>query len=246
MKLKIICLAATTMWCHIADAALVDNGNGLIYESVSNVTWTQDLNLLKTLENNFGYTATVNAIIANTPIIYDTPNAIDGSYIQNDPYSGKYSLSSDDFAIGGLVDWWAAKAFVSYLNSINYDGSTNWRLPTYGSSCGNDPCGNEQFYSDDEFLNLGHDLLAVSSPKFNNGSFSYYWADKEYSYYPGSAWRFWLNLASQNYDSILKTDKYFALAVTPGNFVSTVPLPPAIAVFVTGLLGLSVFGRKKT
>ena len=42
---------------------------------------------------------------------------------------GTHTLSSaSDFAAGGQVSWWGAKAYMNYLNSINYNGVNSWRL----------------------------------------------------------------------------------------------------------------------
>ena len=114
-----------------AQATLSDNGNGTVYDSTLNVTWTKDANLLGTWEGAYGstsYTNIVNAIIANDPIIHDTNNGFDNNG------AGQYQLSARDFGSGGTVDYWAAQAYVSYLNSLNngagYDGSNHWGLPT--------------------------------------------------------------------------------------------------------------------
>ncbi len=46
-----------------------DGGVGLVFSSISNVTWTQDANLFQTLANSYagGYTAFVNTVIASVP-----------------------------------------------------------------------------------------------------------------------------------------------------------------------------------
>ena len=67
----------------------------------------------------------MNAVIANDPVIHDIPNGYDNSG------SGIYKLSSAiDFGSGGRVDWWGAQAYVSFLNSIDYAGSSQWVVPT--------------------------------------------------------------------------------------------------------------------
>ena len=63
-------------------------------------------------------------MIAADSTIHDIPNSYDNGG------SGVYNLSSIDFGNGGVVDWYAAQAYVSYLNSINYGNSNQWVLST--------------------------------------------------------------------------------------------------------------------
>ncbi len=74
-----------------ASAALVDRGNGLIYDSALNVTWLQDANLAAT--NTFGV-------------------------------QGLGGLSPGLVSIDRASDW------LSAMNSANYKGFSDWRLPT--------------------------------------------------------------------------------------------------------------------
>jgi hypothetical protein len=94
------------------------------------VSWTKDGNLFQTLANSYagGAAAFVNAVIASAPggKINDTPN-----YYDTPSYSGYHTLSSQDFnnSTGG-ASWFGAQAFISYLNTISYGGSSQWQLPT--------------------------------------------------------------------------------------------------------------------
>lgn len=40
------------------------------------------------------------------------------------------TLTHADFGSGGTVNWWAGRAFVHYLDTINYNHSVHWSLPT--------------------------------------------------------------------------------------------------------------------
>jgi hypothetical protein len=111
------------------------DGVGLVYSSISKVSWVQDGNLLGTMIKNLGYDNVVNAIIYVGPnkenlTISDTPNAFD-----TPPGSGVHTVTTADFekANPGVTTWYGAKAFVDYLNRQNYGGSNQWRLPTVGS-----------------------------------------------------------------------------------------------------------------
>ncbi|MDD5579425.1 MAG: hypothetical protein PHY16_09130 [Methylobacter sp.] len=133
------------------------------------------------LETSLGYNVAVSAIIAASPTINDTPNLYDG-------YSGRHSITSDDFQSGGRVNQFGAQAFTSYLNTINYAGSNQWVLP---SACINPPQSvnnqtnsqfGEQFYSE-----LGGTIGSIipTNSKFTNEQASSYWLGTEAE--PGSA-----------------------------------------------------------
>lgn len=133
---KIAWVAGMVLGLNVAtaEAALTaynPNGVGLVYSSLGDITWTADGNLFKTLADGYvdGASAFVSAVIASVPggKINDMPNTYD-----TPANSGYYNLTSSDFNTAtGKVDWWGAKAFTTYLNSINYGGSTQWRLPTW-------------------------------------------------------------------------------------------------------------------
>jgi hypothetical protein len=101
-----------------AHAALVDAGNGLINDTDRNITWTKDAFLFKTQLDNFsaGPSAFVTTII----------NSVGGSI----PGSAVHTLSANDFnTTTGTMNWWGSMAFVGYLNTINFGGFKDWRLP---------------------------------------------------------------------------------------------------------------------
>jgi hypothetical protein len=129
--LKILVAAALLSMAAVsAQAALiVPAGNGLVVNDSSlNIAWTQDANLFKTQANSYagGAAAFVTAVInASGGVISDAPNSFD-----TPANSGTYNLSSSDFNTStGNVNFWGAKAWVNYLNSISYAGLTDWRLP---------------------------------------------------------------------------------------------------------------------
>jgi hypothetical protein len=121
MSLKKAILAASVLSVSFnANAALTSytgaGGVGLVYSSVSDVTWTQDANLFKTLydvDNNL-----VSQIAIVSP-----------SY--NDPSWGLQVIDANDFdTSNGRMTWWGGIAFTKYLNMVNYGGSNQWRLPS--------------------------------------------------------------------------------------------------------------------
>lgn len=216
-----------------ANAALTSyngaGGVGLVYSSVSDVTWTQDANLFKTLyqaDNDL-----VNQIASVTSTYIDTAR-------------GLRTIGWSDFNIGnGRMTWWGAQAFVNYLNSITYGGSDQWRLP----SAGNNPqTGFNQ--TDSELGQLFYSELGglESSPipdtiTFINEQALRYWSDTEYAPAPGNAWHF--DTLSGLQLNFIKSSQYFAWAVSPGQ-VPEVPVPGAVWLMSSGLLGLLGLKRR--
>ena len=204
---------------------------GLVYSSVSNVTWTQDANLFKTM-----YDADNSLISQITGV---TP-----SY--NDPSWGVQTIDAGDFQIStGRMSWWGGLAFTHYLNSINYGGSNQWRLP----SAGDNPCNGcrNPLYG---FINPGSELGQLfyselggtennnipNTPIFNNEQSYAYWLLTTNAQGPISAWSFSTSEGSHlryNYKDI----QLYAWAVSPGQ-VAAVPVPGAVWLMGSALIGL--------
>lgn len=232
-----------------------------MYSSVSNATWTADANLLGTMINTQGYDTVVNAIIAASPIIYDSPNYYDGSYNNYDgdngrPFSGQYALSASDFTRPSLsrnqgrTSWFGAKAFINYLNSINYAGSNQWAFPSQlalptASASGNPEVGQfgELFYNE---LGGVHNAFIPDTSTFSNEKTRGYWQATEYPFAalstPAYAYSYAFNTATGDNGIETKPTQMYVWAVTPGN-LTAVPVPGALWLFGTGLFGL--FGLKR-
>ncbi|WP_150047434.1 VPLPA-CTERM sorting domain-containing protein [Methylomonas rhizoryzae] len=247
-----------------ANATLTTYSSGgidLVYSSVSDITWTADGNLLGSMMESQGFDTVVNAILAASPVIHDTPNQYDGSYYDHWHYDGNYTLSAEDFNYGflGQTNWFGAMGFVNYLNSINYAGSNQWSLPSAGDNptWGFDITDSQwgQLY----YTELGLTRLAtendVNGGIFGNGQLdgssetniepfsdiqiNFYWMATEdvaraYQFDPAHGFQ-WID------------DKPFsgyAWAVTPGQ-ISSVPVPAAVWLFSTSLFGLMAASRRK-
>jgi hypothetical protein len=169
-----------------AHAELVSKYGG-IYDTNANVIWSQDANLLGTLEGSTtaSYNTLVSAIIAaNKGVIADDPNYYDG----HKPF---HVLTTSDFGTGGTVSVWGAVAFVRYLNLIRYGGSNEWTLPSLpnnNSSLGfnklDNPFG-ELFYSE---------LGGIAGSSIPTGPFvnvqGLYWYGVAYALNSNYAWFF--------------------------------------------------------
>lgn len=269
--MKILRALAMLVFPIAAQAQLtsVDSGMG-VYDPTYNVTWTSNANLMATQAANYtngacgvaGSTACASAfvstIIADSGgVIHDTPNSFDPS--------GTYTLSASDFLTNtfftstGEMTWWGAQAWVHYLNVIDYGGSNEWALPTtvdnlslsYGypdGLAGNPAISSSQmaelFYGD---LGLGPGPIADQMHNsayslFSNLGNNTYWSGTEYSALPYAAWSYSTESGGQ-YPSN-KVDDFLALAVSPGEVGTPVPLPASAWMMPSGLGALGLAARK--
>lgn len=233
MYIKPALLASALLFASInAHAELTSynpNGVKLVYSSISDATWTKDANLLASLISTQGHDAIVNAIIAASPTITNTPNG-------NSP-SGIYTLSAADFAENGRTSWWGALGFVNYLNSISYGGSDQWRLPTTVTSSDEFP---ELFFKE-----LGGKAWRPipNTATFDNEQSYTYWSGAEYSSAPSVfAWVFSNQNGFQGYG--LKVDQRYAWVVTSG-LVAAVPEADTYAMLLAGLGVLGAAMRRR-
>ena len=213
----------------MAQASLISTDGGLgVYDSVDNITWTSDANLLGTLE------AHNSSLIAT--IVSDEASAIGVAY--------SYTLTSGDFGFGGQVDWYGAQAYVDYLNKINYGNSNQWVLPSAGSSpaTGYYQTGSqlgELFYT--ELEGQAGSAIPINSLFTNEVRSSAYSSGTVYAPNPINVWEF--NTYNGTQGVLNKGSLIYAWAVSPGQVTAaatTVPEPGIISLMIAGLLGLIV------
>lgn len=247
-----IMLLATTQ-VQAALTSYTSNGVDVVYSSVSDVTWTKDANLLGTFFATQGFSTVVNNILAVSPTISNTPNGYSPT--------GTYTLNSFDFRSNGLVSWFGAMAFINYLNSINYGGSTQWRLPTIAIQTRDfdyNPVGNGSIagdeYSELYYQELGSkgyrgangnvqpDYGIKNTATFDNEQSNSYWSGTESVFNANRAWEFNNEYGYQGPGE--RNLHLYAWAVSPGQ-ISAVPAPPAAWLFGSGLLGVAGFARRK-
>jgi hypothetical protein len=205
-----LCLSVLT-----AHAKLLTDGVGVL-DTDFNIVWTQDANLLNTMEGTTttSYTNLVNAVnAANNGVVEDSPNYFDG-------HSYEHVLTASDFGPGGTADYWGAIAFVKYLNSINYGGSHSWALPSIGcdASLGYDQTGNvfgELYYTE---LGAAAGSTMPSGPFINvqvTGFTGNYWFGSEYGPNANFAWYFSTNYGFQFFSQ--KRYYNYVWPVSPGS-----------------------------
>jgi hypothetical protein len=203
-----------------ADMINVDGGLG-VYDPTYNVTWISDGNLYATMAASYsgGSSALITAIIA----------ANGGSVI--DPSGPIHTLSVNDFTASGtftgLMNSFGSRAFVHYMDTINYGGTNAWSLPVvYGV--------NEHF-NDSQLGQLYSEFTASPSSRslFSNLG-DRYWETQGISC--SGAWQ-WIGAD----DCAPKTDYSGTLAVAPGE----VPLPAAAWLLLSGFGGLGFAARSR-
>ena len=240
-----------------AALSLVAGGVG-VYDSINDVTWTSDANLVATQASAYpgGASALVAAIIAAVPggVIHDTPNIFDNAG------PGSYRLSSSDFAIEasgqltGQMNWWAAQAWVYYLNAIRYGNSTQWNLPTtvnndlsigYSNGAAGNPTVSSSQLAELFYGQLGGAAsptgqfitsLNGGSLQFTNLRSFYYWSGTQYAGNPDGSWDFGVGYGYQS--PVGRNVMYYALAVSPGQLGPIYSPPPASPASADGPLPL--------
>lgn len=115
-----------------ANAQLVPvNGGALVNDPTDKLSWLRDANFFATQAAESGNPSEFVQTIVSTSrgVIHDTPNSLD-----TPAKSGRHTLTLNDFyhngAIDGYLTWFGAQAWVNYLNVTDYQGYSNWRLPT--------------------------------------------------------------------------------------------------------------------
>lgn len=228
------------------------DGTELVYSSVSDVTWTKDGNLLGTLFATKGFNNVVNAIIAASPTISNTPNFYSPT--------SNYFLKASDFSSNGQTTWFGAIAYINYLNKINYGGSNQWYLPSVANtSSGFNTRTNGKIKGDElaelyyiELRSTGYlnpsgyiqpDFGIVDRDNsFKNEQLDIYWSSTEYAPNPDGAWLFFNNFGRQFFN--IKKLGFYAWAVTPGQ-VAAVPEPENVALLLAGLGLMAGVVRRK-
>jgi hypothetical protein len=149
--------------------------------------------------------------------------------------------------INGLMTWTQA---VAWADNLVLGGYSDWRLPTtIPAIAGNNQTGSEMgelFYNElggtaEKSIVLDHSNSA-NYDLFSNVQHYIYWSGSEYLHDATKAWNFGTDVGDQDKDA--KGTLFYAWAVRPGD-VSAVPVPGAVWLFGSGLLGLLGFKRRK-
>lgn len=242
-----VALLAGLGFTGTSQAALIDRGNGLLYDNVLNVTWLQDANYAKTS----GYSATgqMDWNSANTWAANLNYQGITGWRLaSNTPINGSF-FDLRSITYNGSTD--TAVNIVSPYSELAYMYSVNLGLKaSYSTTGANQP--NYGIFGNGTYNGLNVDSFGQNNVGLVHNLQSYmYWSGSDFTLFPSIiapfpsnryAWSFDTFDGGQGFND--KSSQYSAWAVHPGD-VSAVPVPGAVWLFGSGLIGLLSFNRRK-
>lgn len=233
---NIIALACTA---SVADASLIDRGNGLIYDDVLDITWLQDTHLAAT--DTFG----TLGIEADGQMTWDTAN--------------QWISAMNTAGYKGFHNWRMPTVTpvngVSFNVDVSFDGSTDKGYNNYSTSMEL----SHLFYT--TLGNLGDCNTSggcgggangyIKWGLMNTGLFTNltdvdrYWTNIENPF--NSARAFDFDFAHGQTGTGNKGGTFFVWAVLDGDMgnMAAVPVPGAIWLFSSGILGLVAVSRRK-
>ncbi len=228
-RLSILTLAISMS--SVANATLIDRGNGMIYDSDQDITWLQDANYAMTS----GYDA-------DGRMNWDSATA----WANNLMYGGY-----NDWRLANTADTGAPGP--QCTNSGTDCGSN---VDTYGSELAYmwyDILGNTPYYDTDGNAQAGWGLTSTSADGVDILNFQnkMYWSGTEVEGYSNLAWMFNANVGMQGYAS---KDGYelYAWAVRDGDVAASVPAraasvpePGSLMLLAAGLVGVAGFKRQR-
>ena len=151
---------------------------------------------------------------------------------------------ADANAAGTTMSWIDANSWAAGLNIAGVEG---WRLADKGASCIGYNCANGEignlFYN--VLGNTGGSLISNTGP-FSNVQSNYYWLASGWAadWDDGSLWKDTFSMGDGEMWEGTRTTNYYAWAVHSGD-VGAVPVPTAVWLFGSGLIGLVGFARRK-
>ncbi|MES9905745.1 MAG: DUF1566 domain-containing protein [Sedimenticola sp.] len=213
-----------------AQATLIDRGGGLIYDDVLNITWLQDAN------HGAGTTYDNGSSATDGRMTWD--NAV--AWSANLSYGGY-----DDWRLPTMTDTGTPGCDFSYNGTdCGYNVQTTAGATVYSemASMWDDTLGNTPTYDTNGNPQAGGLTSTSADGVTIDNLISYtYWSGLEYAPDTSYAWGFRTVNGDQGYGG--KDNQFHAWAVRSGDSLSAVPIPAAVWLFGTGLIGLIGLGR---
>jgi len=229
-KLKLASASIALILSTSTNAALIERMGGLAYyDDVLDITWLADGNYLQNDPGGY-YAGTANWINVNNWVSSLEINGITGwrlpTALDTGPTGKDYSYSGTD--TGYNVQTTDGSTVYSEMASLYYD--------TLGNIAAIDINGNTP---------AGFDGTYNSGPFSEFGNIASYWVASATD--PSSAansWVFAVNGSSGAQVDPLNTGSFAAMVVLDGD-ISAVPVPAAVWLFGSGLIGLAGFAKRK-
>lgn len=215
-------LAAGVLASGAAQAALIDRGGGMIYDSDLNITWLANANL-------------------GAGSAYDNgSNTTDGRMTWTSAVAW-----ADNLVYGGYSDWRLPTTLQPDAScDVSYDAGPPYGVQSYAYNCTGSELGH-LFYSELSGA-AGWSILTGGDPdlsKFQNIQSGVYWSGTAFALSPADvAWYFETNDGYQSY--YYQYFGFFAWAVRPGD-VAAVPEPASMMLVGLALAGLAALRRRR-
>lgn len=123
-------------------------------------------------------------------------------WIQDGSFAAINKFGVGGIGVSGQMSWSTANNWIAGMNAANYQGFTNWRLPTSLNANGTGPCfGFSCSGSEMGHLHFNNGVSMRSSLPFTNISRLEYWSSTESATNPSMAWSFSFatSLQSENF-----------------------------------------------
>jgi len=203
-------------------AALMDMGDGTIYDTDIQLSWLKDANYAMT--SGYDADGRMSWAAANT-----WANSL------ND-FGGFAGLTG--WRLPTVVDTGSSGCNFAYSGTdcgYNVDTSTSEMAHLYY-----DELGNLGYYNTSGVAQAGWGL--TNTGPFTNLQPYLYWSGTEYAPHTNTAWTLYFSHGAQDWDD--KTGHVYALAVHPGERSTSVPEPGTLLLLGSGLAGIAVFRKR--